>query len=698
MEPLSKLALDSTKGVMLGPNGESCIPGAKDLEKLSRRLEIGEGKDVNDQSLLLSDDEVRNMASITVVDGNNFQISALVENVPISERTTSFFSDPVFRDLTIENPPEIEGLRIRIGDRKIDISLQEGDLLSTIGVGKLVSYGLDPALEQFLKVRFEELGIERLPGGEKSFLSAENLANRSEIKKLLSDPLGSVICMPLYRARDILSQLETEFNSLKRLHNKGKELTDKVLVARRIDYLVGSQYIPGKVTDLPLVGGISNLIFKKKLELEIENQDWGKLGEDAFMVISIAALPLAPATGGLAMLGWIGANATFGAISHGTISHLNGNSDSEALKDAGKGSLLGLVNGIAGVAVVSKLMPAISNKFAASAVSNAALGGVGGGAETAIRVIGKETDYKIAVKEIAVGTITGALGGAAIGSATHGLSVFSAKLRPDVLVDHGALSPTAKRFEDYRRSIEPMFPTDRPIHGGDIRNYSKLLDFDQFGFAQHLRETDPAFSKNLTKLGTSLAEAVAAKDQVMIVKLEKQMARNFSGYLAEAKVKAIFEPYFEKITTQKRVLGGTTIIDMVAEGAKHPIAIKGHRFVEKGGSLPIEVKAGTEKYFSSEIKSGHLLKQLAGHEEFGKGLVVTTRDVGDALMKTGRAREILKEAGSSPYRLLPPKTDLDRSIEHLLKGEFVEALEDWSKSMTRVPWERHNGLPDGAIT
>jgi hypothetical protein len=547
-------------------------------------------------------------------------------------------------------------------------------------------------------MRFEELGIKSLPEGGKPPFSAENLRDHSEVKKLSSELSGTVVCMPLDRAGDILGWLEMEFNKLKGLHNKGKELADKVLVARRIDYLVGSQYIPGKVTNLPLVGGISNLIFKKKLDLEIENQDWGKLGEDAFMVVSIAALPLAPAAGGVAMLSWIGANATFGAVSRGTISHLNGNADSEALKDAGKGALLGVINGVAGVAVVSKLIPAISNKFAASALSGATLGGTGGGAEAAIRVIGKETDHKLAAKEIAVGTITGALGGAAIGSATHGLSVLYGKLRAEALADHGALSPVAKRFEDYRSSIEPIFPADRAIHGGDLRNFSKLLDFDQFGFAQHLRETDPAFSARVTKLGTRLTEALAAKDQVMIAKIEKQIARNLSGDLAEAKVKAIFEPFFEKITTQKRVLDGATIIDMVAEGAKHPIALKGHRYIEKGGSLPIEVKAGTEKYFRSEIQSGHLLKQLAGHEEFGKGVVVTTRDVGDALMKTGRAREILKEAGSSPYRFLPEKTDLDRAIEHLLKAEFGEALEDWVKWSTTPSWHRRDGLPDGAIT
>jgi hypothetical protein len=701
MEPLtmSKLALDTGKGVMLGPNGETCLPTGKELEALGKKLEINDPTEVNDGSLLLTREEVEDMAPITVVKNGVFDISLLIENIPIAERSTSFFSDVAYKDLTINNSPDIEGVRIRVGDQSWDISLQKGDLLSKIGVANSISHGLDPALQNFLQIRFKELGLDHIQGqvGEGTSIPVTNRLDLGEIKKLIRE--GSVcVLVPPELAGNFLGHLETAFNKIKEVAGQGKEQIDKVLVAKRIDYLVGSQYIPGKVTNLPLVGGISNLVFKNKLDIKIDNQDLGKLGEDVFMVISIAALPLAPVAGATAILGWIGANATFGAVSYGAISHLNGNPENQALKDAGKGALLGAINGVAAVAVVAKLAPAISNKLASSAVSGAVLGGTGGGTETTLRVIGKDMDLSEKAEEIAGGILIGTLGGAAIGTATHGLAKLATKLNTESLTTRPVLTPSAKKFEKFRRSIEPEIPADRALHGGDIWNFSKQLDTQSQGFVANLYATDAAFANRVDRVGAKLSEALATKDLTAITKLERQISRDLSGYLAEAKVKAIFEPYFEKITTQMRVLDGTTIIDMVAEGAKHPIALNRHRYVEKGGSLPIEVKAGTERYFLSEIKSGHLLKQVGGHGEFGKGLVVTTRDLTNEMIKTGGSRETLRVAGSSIYRLLPPKADLDRSIEHLLKGEFGKALEDWAKFNTTPPWRRHDGLPDGAIT
>jgi hypothetical protein len=612
---------------------------------------------LKEAGLQLSKSEVAKLAPVHIADTPFLQVNALVENIPLGERHASFYSASEFKQLEFTKRPDIEGIQIRLGDQEINLSLKEGDYLQSLGVKNIISSALVPSVDQFAKIRLAELS------GHKGTTNLERLGN-SMSTLLLPTPLACVV--NIADAGAFLAELEKTSKTLEDIAKPSW------FMAKRIDYLVGEQYIPGRVCDLPIVGGISNWVFKKHLDFDMKGADWAKLGNDVFMVVSIAAIPLAPATGGVAMAGWVAANACFGAVSQGTISYLGDQNLDHAFESAGKGALLGAVGGLAGVVAVAKIAPAFSNKLLASVASNATVGSGTGATSATIRVIERGEDLSTAAKEVALEALYGGLAGGAIGAAGYGVSKIVTKLNPVTIPpSEVTIAKKAGDFEKWQKQIEPVLPTDRNVHMGDIRNYSNKLDTNLDAFAAHLRSTHSQFAERVNKMAKEYSDAVATKDLVAIAKLETQMKRNLAGDLGEALGVAKFRPFFERFSTQKSVKDGATIVDVVFEGAKQPLAIRGHRLVEKGGNLAVEFKAGTERYFKSEIDSGHLLKQVGGHTDFGKGMVVTTRDVTDPLLHTANAKQILKDAGSTVYRLLPYKAEIDAAVARLVRGESV---------------------------
>jgi hypothetical protein len=598
----------------------------------------------------LAKGDVQKLASIPVVDSSFLQVNAIVENIPLGERTASFFSASEFSQLEFANLPGVEGIQIRLGGRELVIPLDDGGVLDALGVKNVVQYALSPALDQFVRVRLSELsGTDSL------------IAPRLDQGKItLPTPLAFAV-----RASDageFLAKLEQETKNLESLQSP------RWFEARRIDYLVGNQYVEGQVCKLPIVGGISNWAFKSHLDLAMAGEDWAKLGQDVVMVVSIAAIPAAPVSGWIAMSGWVAANAAFGGVTQGAISYLTDHDQSNALSSAGKGALLGAVGGLAGVAAAVKVAPAIANPLLRATASGATVGSATSATNATIRVIEKGEDPSVAAKEIAMETLIGGVFGGGIGAGSYGVSQIVSKLST-------ALSPMpetvvafrANRFKILQQDVEPIIPQDRNLHMGDVRSHNKHLVANVDDFAAHLKTTDPQFAARVDKMASEYSAAVAAKDFGAIQRLETQMKRNLAGELGEALGVATFRPFFDTYSVQRRVMDGATIIDAVFEGAKQPIAIKGHRLVEKGGSLPVEFKAGTAGYFKNEIDSGHLLKQVGGHQEFGKGMVVTTRDVTEPLLATGNAKQILKDAGSTVFRLLPNKADIDAAVARLVR-------------------------------
>jgi hypothetical protein len=610
---------------------------------------------LKEAGLQLSKSEVAKLAPVQIVDTPFLQVHALVENIPLGERHASFFRASEFKQLEFIKRPDIEGIQIRLGGQEINLSLKGSDYLQSLGVKNIISYALTPSLDQFMEIRLEKLS------GHKQSPISERLGKATI---LLPTPIAFAV--NIADAGKFLAELEKTSKTLESMSKPSW------FQATRIDYLVGEQYIPGRVCNLPIVGGISNLVFKNHLDFDMQGTDWAKLGSDVFMVVSIAAIPLAPVTGGLAMAGWVAANACFGAVSQGTISYLGDQNLDHAFESAGKGALLGSVGGLVGVVALAKVAPLFSNKLLASAASGVTIGSGTAGANATIRVIEKGEDFSTAAKEVALETLLGGLAGGAIGTASYGVSKIVTKLNP-VSIPHSeiAIAKKAGDFEKWQKQIEPILPTDRNVHMGDVRNYSKQLDTNLEGFAAHLKATNPQFADHVNRMAREYSDAVAAKDLGAIVRLETQMKRNLAGDLGEALGVAKFRPFFEKFSTQKSVQDGATIIDVVFEGAKQPLAIRGHRLVEKGGNLAVEFKAGTESYFKREIDSGHLLKQVGGHADFGKGMVVTTRDVTDPLLETANTKQILKDAGSTVYRLLPYKADIDAAVAHLVRGDSV---------------------------
>jgi hypothetical protein len=266
-------------------------------------------------------------------------------------------------------------------------------------------------------------------------------------------------------------------------------------------------------------------------------------------------------------------------------------------------------------------------------------------------------------------TLIGGVIGGGLGAGSYGVSQIASKLstalRP---ITETEVAFRASRFEKLLKDVEPIIPQDRNLHMGDVRNYNRHLLANLDDFVAHLKATDLQFAARVDKIQNERVAAVAAKDFGAIQRIETQMKRNLAGEVAEGLGVATFRPFFESYSVQKRVQDGATIIDAVFERAKQSIAIKGHRFVEKGGSLPVEFKAGTASYFKNEIDSGHLLKQVGGHIEFGKGVVVTTKDVVEPLM--ANARQTLKDAGATVFRLLPHKAEIDNAVARLVQGNL----------------------------
>ena len=597
----------------------------------------------------LAKGDVQKLASIPVVDSSFLQVNAIVENIPLGERTASFFSASEFSQLEFANLPGVEGIQIRLGGRELVIPLDDGGVLNALGVKNIVQYALSPALDQFVRVRLSELS------GTDSLIAPR--LNHGKITL----PTPFAFAVRASDAGEFLAKLEQETNHLESLQ------LPRWFEARRIDYLIGNQYVEGQVCKLPIVGGISNWAFKSHLDLAMAGEDWSKLGQDVVMVVSIAAIPAAPVSGWLAMSGWVAANSAFGGVTQGAISYLADHNQSNALSCAGKGALLGAVGGLAGVAAAVKVAPAIATPLLRATVSGATVGSATSATNATIRVIEKGENLSLAAKEIAMEALVSGIIGGGVGAGSYGVSQIvsnlSTALRP---MPETEVAIRASRFDKLQKNIEPIFPNDRNLHMGDLRNYSQHLVANLDDFAAHLKASNPQFATRVEKMRNEYSAAVTAKNFGAIQKLETQMKRNLAGELGEALGVAAFRPYFETFSVQRKVQDGATIIDAVFVGAKHPIAIRGHRLVEKGGSLPVEFKAGTAGYFKNEIGSGHLLKQVSGHNEFGKGMVVTTRDVKEPLLATGNAKQILKDAGSMPFRLLPYKADIDAAVRKLV--------------------------------
>ena len=151
-----------------------------------------------------------------------------------------------------------------------------------------------------------------------------------------------------------------------------------------------------------------------------------------------------------------------------------------------------------------------------------------------------------------------------------------------------------------------------------------------------------------------------------------QIRRNIAGRLAEEIVIRAFMPYGEVSTQDRRYVSidKYTKIDLLVSNLKIPVVLgrgKG-MMVPKGGTLAIEVKAGSSAYIKGQEE--HLLFQVTGHSDANASCVICTRNIKDIADESQKElREGIAEAGSRMLGMLPPKEELNHSCLIFVYGK-----------------------------
>lgn len=246
-------------------------------------------------------------------------------------------------------------------------------------------------------------------------------------KEIWRDP--AVIAVPLER----LAEFEQEV--LKWCDDKGCLLT-----AKKIDTVVGTQYVPGLACEVPLVGNMANVILKTQLDEELTSEELAKAGVDGALILTLVAAPyLLPAGAVAAGSGtFVAQTAMTGAAiggSHGGLmaaitEYANSGDMAKAFEAAGKGILqgavLGAAGGAAGGAVLYHAGAGLSGSVAAGVAGGAAPGAIAGGVEGF-----KETGtVEGALQGAGEGALKGGALGGIIGGAAHGFGRLTGQIKP----------------------------------------------------------------------------------------------------------------------------------------------------------------------------------------------------------------------------------------------------------------------------
>ncbi len=228
----------------------------------------------------------------------------------------------------------------------------------------------------------------------------------------------------------------------------------------------------------------------------------------------------------------------------------------------------------------------------------------------------------------------------------------------------------ARRWAEGR---DVVLPDDRPLNLGDLNERIPKDGRELAALARHYEGEDPAFARQTQSLRERLQTARAEGDSAAEQEVMSQMSRNLAGRFGEDLARDALGPYFYNVKTQVAAEGGGTVIDVVGEGARRPIAISGGGFVPEGGSLALEIKTGSPDYLRGELRSGHLIDQVEGHRQADASLVITTGDVKDMLRELPQSsrdaiRQQLKDVGSQLFCSLPHKEAIDSVLRNLIES------------------------------
>lgn len=401
---------------------------------------------------------VEKLAPVEVVGVGPLKISAIVENIPLVEEHARFFSAPEFKEMTITDLPDVQGIRIEFNGEFIDIPLAEGTVLDAVGVRDLIAYAMDPAIEQFIQLRLEELArksgevVDPVTG---DVGSSEGLIYQPRYPDLyhtivngfreslgyppieappeLPDGAITIISsdVPVFPSPLIIASPLSQFGDL--LQKLESAVADRLpegtcLTAKRIDYLVGDQYVAGHLAELPILGGVSDIVFKGKLGEAVTKEDWIEVAGDVMVIAPIAVAPLLPLTGVAAIAGWVATSATFQGLAFGLTEMAKGGQIGEVSEQAGKGALIGAITGVVGGVAVAKVMPAIASPLLSHVAAGSLTGTAATITEATIHVIEKGANLEDAAKEIGLAALEGATIGGGVGGLSLGVSKIVGKL------------------------------------------------------------------------------------------------------------------------------------------------------------------------------------------------------------------------------------------------------------------------------
>jgi hypothetical protein len=410
-----------------------------------------------------------------VLDTNILKIELLVDSGS-GDWTTVVLPDPILTTGCYGRPGgetmSIKGVRITVSGKEFDIALPDISLLDENGLEWFLGlpvYAMGPSSWIYDQLKLVDFGQWKSESSVKSLSDTV----KQNMEPLMNTKLPSpvVVAVPWEHANRFVSELESAAEKVREIH-------PNLATIAQVDYLAGAKYIAGKASDLPLVGGISNVLFKKLDGEDLDRGDWSKVTGDVLMVLPIVALPLAPVTGGASLAAWVGANAAFGAMSSGITDYIAKGDTDSATRNATKGALVGAVGALAGGVAAAKIAPAIANQLAANAAAGGAMGTAVSTTEATIRIIEAGEDFPTAAKEVVTAAIEGGAVGAGAGAAGFAITRIVSKLTKPIVEEtvkqtssevsfHDAIGRVRegayfskqsmghfKRFETYARQLE----------------------------------------------------------------------------------------------------------------------------------------------------------------------------------------------------------------------------------------------------
>ena len=474
-------------------------------------------------------------------------------------------------------------------------------------------------------------------------LQAEDALLRG-IKELGLEPI-------LYNGKDLVNgalkeaglERPTSFlvDNLDRLHQFEQdclECADErgvLLTAKRVDYVIGSDYEGGILTKVPLVGSLQQLAYKWQLDSHISTADLVRAGADIAVIVTIVAT-----SGAAAPIAGAGEVAAVGAGPAGEVAAVGAGPAGEVAGPAGE--------------VAAQAVGATTETAATTVIETVTSGA-------------KVADGMAAGKAVAQAGADGVEAAVVHGTTTSETATGEA-LRGIAVGDVPPVEAGEMAKVQAWRTGEGMDLSKGRVTLGDIRQRKEALTPHLRQYAAERATNEPRLSRLCEGYKTKMLEALKEGRPGDIQRVIHQMKKNGAGELGRQAVTDIFRPYFRTVELEKLVTvdGKATRLDIFLGDAKAPIVGWGFQ-VPKGGSLAIECKAGKDAYLVGEAK--HLLFQAEGHKIADAGLTVVTKDIkGLSMAMEQRLRDSLRPK-SPVFALLWDKKVLDSALaDHVVSA------------------------------